>query len=378
MLESAVLDLLDRQLIRALQLDPRVPFSRVADVLGVSEQTVARRYRRLRTDGYLRVLGLVSPRALGTTEWLVRIGCRPGGARRLADALARREDVSWVTLSSGGTEIVCLIRSLSQQQQSDELLLQRLPATSQVLSLATHAVLHRFAGQESDWSGYDDQLTEAQVSHLAGPPRAGGTRVAGPSGPAGRVGPAQPAGPARPTGPSPLQPSDEPLLAALALDGRMSYAALAQQAGWTEGRMIRRVETLREDGILYFDVDLAIGLMGFAATAYLWLIVEPPRLAAAGDEISRHPEVPFTAAITGSASLICSVVCRDSEALYEYMTTKVSAVAGVRQLEISPVLSRVKQAGSLMDGQRLATPGASPRAASPGGTPPAAHHDPGH
>ncbi|MGO9219699.1 MAG: hypothetical protein ACLP5E_18340 [Streptosporangiaceae bacterium] len=48
-------------------------------------------------------------------------------------------------------------------------------------------------------------------------------------------------------------------------------------------------------------------------------------------------------------------------ALYEYVTTKISAVAGVRQLEISPVLSRVKQAGALMDGQHLAAPG--PRAA---------------
>jgi hypothetical protein len=28
----------------------------------------------------------------------------------------------------------------------------------------------------------------------------------------------------------------------------------------------------------------------------------------------------------------------------------------VRQLEISPVLSRIEQAGSLMDGLRLATP----------------------
>jgi DNA-binding Lrp family transcriptional regulator len=382
-----VLDLLDRQLIRALQIDPRAPFSRIADVLGVSEQTVARRYRRLRADGYLRVLGLVSPRAAGATEWLVRIGCRPGGARRLADALARREDVSWVTLSSGGTEIVCLVRSLSQQQ-SDELLLQRLPATSQVLSLATHAVLHRFAGQHSDWSGYGDQLTAAQVSQLVGPASAGAAgpgeparpgeppgpgepaRPGEPPGPGEPARPGEPAGPgergsARAAGPGVLQPSDGLLLAALALDGRMSYAALAQQAGWTEGRVIRRVETLRDTGILYFDVDLAIGLMGFAATAYLWLIVEPARLAAIGDEISRHAEVPFAAAITGSANLITSVVCRDSEALYEYVTTRISAAAGVRQLEISPVLSRVKQAGSLMDGLHLATPGTAPRGARP-------------
>ncbi len=372
MLESAVLDQLDRQLVRALQLDPRAPFSRIADVLDVSEQTVARRYRRLRADGYLRVLGLVNPSAVGATEWLVKIGCRPGGARRLADALARREDVSWVTLSSGGSEIVCLVRSLSQQQ-SDELLLQRLPATSQVLSLATSAVMHRFAGQESDWAGYGDQLTGAQVSQLTAPgpathgpagpapgpgapvPAAPGPAVAAPAGPAAAR-PGQPGDPARAPGPGLLQPPDGPLLAALALDGRMSYAALAHQAGWTEGRVIRRVEALREAGILYFDVDLAVGLLGFRATAYLWLIVEPARLTAVGEEISRHAEVPFAAAITGASNLVTSVVCRDFEALYQYVTTRISAVAGVRQLEISPVLSRLKQAGALMEGQHLATP----------------------
>ena len=117
-------------------------------------------------------MGLVSPRGVGVTEWLLRIGCRPGGARRLADALARREDVSWVTLSSGGSEIVCVVRSLSEQQ-SDELLLQRLPATSQVLSLATHAVLHRFAGREADWAGYVGDLTEAQATRLATAAEAG-------------------------------------------------------------------------------------------------------------------------------------------------------------------------------------------------------------
>ena len=190
-----------------------------------------------------------------------------------------------------------------------------------MLSLATHAVLHRFAGREADWAGYVDDLTDAQVTRLAAPPPAG------------------------PADPDLLQPSDAPVL-----------AALAKQAGWTEGRVIRRVEALREAGILYFDVDLASTAMGFKAPAYLWLIVEPARLATVGEEIARHAEVPFAAAITGSANLVASVVCRDSEALYEYVTTKISAAAGVRQLEISPVLSRIKQAGSLMDGPRLATP----------------------
>jgi DNA-binding Lrp family transcriptional regulator len=338
-LETAMLDRLDRQLIHALQADPRAPFSRVADVLGVSEQTVARRYRRLRGDGILRVVGAVDPQRIGLADWLVRVGCRPGGAGRLADALARRDDVSWVTLSSGGSEVACLIRSRSQQQR-DELMLQRLPATSQVLSMTAHAILHRFvAGGSADWSAFGDPLSAAQSAAL------------------------RPVPAAQPGEPVALQPDDEPILAALARDGRTSYAALAAETGWTEGRVTRRVDALHGSGLLYFDVDLATQLMGFATTAALWLTVEPSRLAAVGDHLAQHEEVPFAAAVTGSANLVTNVLCRNSEALYDYVTTKIGAVPGVRQLEISPILRRVKQAGTLMDGLRLA---ALPPPAAPG------------
>ena len=327
--ESGLTDALDRRIIHALQLDPRVSFARVAEVLGVSEQTVARRYRRLRGDGLLRVIGLVDPRAVGQSEWLVRVGCRPGGIGRLAEALARRDDVSWVTLSAGGSEIVCSVRSRSAQQR-DDLLLQRLPATSQVLSMAAHAIMHRYVGGESsDWTGYGGLLTSGQIEVL------------------------RPEPPGHPGEPVTLQPGDTPLLDALARDGRCSYAALAAATGWTQGRVTRRLAAMRGAGVLYFDVDLATELMGFATAAYLWLTIEPARLDAVGEEIARHAEVPFASAISGSANLVASMVCRDTEELYRYVTTKISAVTGVRQLEISPVLRRVKQAGSWMEGPRL-------------------------
>jgi DNA-binding Lrp family transcriptional regulator len=161
--------------------------------------------------------------------------------------------------------------------------------------------------------------------------------------------------------PEPLQPEDGPLLAELALDGRCSYAALAAASGWTVGRVTRRVAALRRAGILYLDVDLATELMGFATSAYLWLTVEPASLAAAGTQIAGHEEVPFAAAVSGSANLVASVVCRDIEDLYQYVTTRISAVPGVRQLEVSPVLRRIKRAGSQMAGQRLAAPAPPPR-----------------
>jgi DNA-binding Lrp family transcriptional regulator len=342
-----ILDDLDRQIIRAIQIDPRAGFSRVAAVLGTSEQTVARRYRRLRGEGLLRVVGLVDSRYLGQSEWIVRAGCRPGGAGPLAEALARRDDVSWVTLSAGGSEIVCSVKSRSAQQR-DDLLLQRLPATSQVLSMAAHALLHRYAGGEAtDWAGYGDLLTPAQAEAL----RPGETAQADSAEALAE--------------PATLRPDDTPLLDELARDGRCSYAALAAASGWTQGRVTRRLESLRRAGLVYFDVDLATQLLGFTTSAYLWLTVEPGSLAAIGEQIASHPEVPFASAITGSANLVASVVCRDTEALYRYVTTRISAASGVRQLEISPVLRRIKQAGTRMEGSRLAAPVPAARTRAP-------------
>ncbi len=337
--DSAVFDDLEREITQALQIDPRAGFSRIAEVLGVSEQTVARRYRRLRGEGLLRVIGLVDPRSVGQSEWMVRVGCRPGGVGRLAEALARRDDVSWVTLTAGGSEIVCSVRSRSAEQR-DELLLQRLPATSQVLTMEVYAVLHRFVGGAStDWTGYGAALRPDQIeAMLAGRPEE-----------------------ADPGEPVVLRPEDGPLLDELAVDGRVSYAALAAAAGTTVGRVTRRLDLLRRAGILYFDVDLASGLMGFTAPAYLWLTVEPGSLDAVGKQLAGHSEVAFAAAVSGSANLAASILCRDLEDLYRYVTTKVSAAAGVRQLEISPVLRRTKQAGTQMAGQRLATPSPPPR-----------------
>jgi DNA-binding Lrp family transcriptional regulator len=62
------LDLLDRKIVHALQLDARAPFKAIGSALGVSDQTIARRYRKLRSTGALRVLGLTNARRLGQVE----------------------------------------------------------------------------------------------------------------------------------------------------------------------------------------------------------------------------------------------------------------------------------------------------------------------
>jgi DNA-binding Lrp family transcriptional regulator len=146
------------------------------------------------------------------------------------------------------------------------------------------------------------------------------------------------------------------MLDALARDGRASFAVLAGATRWSENRVARRLAALQAAGTVYFDVDVVAETLGFGTSATLWLTVAPAHLAAAGEAIAAHREVPYAAAVTGRANLSVSVICRDIDELYDFVTTKVGALDGVQQVEVSPVLRRVKQAGALVAGNRFLPP----------------------
>ena len=334
--ETATIGELDAMIIRCVQLSPRIPFRAAAEILGVSEQTVARRYRRLERTGIVRVTAVLRPTAVGQSNWIVRVRCKPSGATSLAQALARRDDVSWVTLAAGGSEIVCVLRSRTSQAR-EELLMQRLPRTAPVLDISAAMLLHHFVGPGAadiyDWAG---------LAELLDPPR---TRS---------VLETVDMSPLVADRPFDLVPSDLDLLELLTADGRASYARLAQATGLTETRVTRRLRALVEGGALYFDVDLSVADLGLHSAASVWLTVTPAGLADAGRALAQAPEVAFAGAITGPQNLTASVVCRDVGHLYEFVTTRVGAITGVQSMEVTPVLRHVKQAGSMTDGDRLA------------------------
>jgi DNA-binding Lrp family transcriptional regulator len=359
----SMIDRLDRNILQGLNLDPRVGYAKLADVLGVSEQTVARRYHRMRSEGLVRVVGLTTAERAGVADWTVRLGCRPGTASAMAKALARRDDVAWLGIAAGGTEVVLLVRSRlgglrrdgaaaadGKLDGPDNDLLERLPQASNVLSMSAHQTLHRFRGRgERDWIALDHPLTEEQREQLftGSYPARDSDAEADPESDSAAQEAAHSIGPA-----------DRPLLDALARDGRAGYAELAAATGWSHRQVARRTTALVESGALYFDVDIATFLVGFQSAANLWLTVEPARLHTVGTQLADHTEVPFVSAITGQQNLLSSVVTTDARALYRYLTTKIAAVEGVRQMEISPMPTRIKQAGSLIDDHRLTDPAA--------------------
>ncbi|MFP3463138.1 Lrp/AsnC family transcriptional regulator [Arthrobacter globiformis] len=87
-----LLDSLERQIVAALQLDPRCPWRKIAAVLGEPERTVARRGAQLLESGAVAVAA-VRPHP---ASMLVEMRCTPGTARAAAQSLAQRPDTTFV------------------------------------------------------------------------------------------------------------------------------------------------------------------------------------------------------------------------------------------------------------------------------------------
>jgi DNA-binding Lrp family transcriptional regulator len=322
--ETITVDDLDRQLAQCLGVDGRASFSAIAEVLGVSDQTVARRYRRLRSAGALRVVGLKYPKSAGYTNWFLRLRCVPGSGEAIAAALARRGDTAWVQLLSGDTEVLCSLRGDSSD--GTESLLTRLPRSGRIVAVSAYSRLHMFTGGP-DALGFLDVLPADRVAPLRvatrGRPRAADVEEA-------------------------ASDLDEALFSVLALDGRTPYAEVAAAASYSETTVRRRMDQLRESGVLYFDVEFDIPAFGFRSSAWLFLSVPPSRLAEVGTALAKFPEVAYVSATTGPANLAACAVCRDEESLYEFLTAKVGALPGVERVETAPIIRTVKQASPVM------------------------------
>jgi DNA-binding Lrp family transcriptional regulator len=316
-MESDILDQLDLQLLTALEVNARASFSRLGAVLGASDQTIARRYRRLTAEAGLRVVAVRDAERLGQDQWMLRLRCAPDNALKIADALAKRPDTAWIGLASGGTEVVCLTRPRNPGDH-DDLLLGKLPRTPSVMEIRAHQMLHRFYGGPTGWLRRFSVLTDDQIAALR-PDRA----------------PAP--GPAR------IEPDDEPLLAVLERDGRAGHPELQRATGRSESAVKRRLAALLASGAVYIDVEYDTETLGYRRAAVLWITASPAALDSVGRALATHHEIAYASATAGASNIVVTAVVKNTAGLYAYLSGPLGRLDGVQHVEAAPFLRRVKQ-----------------------------------
>ncbi len=88
-MSKPILDNLDKNLIRLLKFDGRVPMAHIADKLGVTTPTVRSRMKALVKAGILQVAGLVN---LSAVERVICADVNPEGIKEISDYIAHLDE----------------------------------------------------------------------------------------------------------------------------------------------------------------------------------------------------------------------------------------------------------------------------------------------
>ncbi|MEY4174131.1 MAG: hypothetical protein RI900_1296 [Actinomycetota bacterium] len=105
-MNGAALDDTDRAIIELLQGDGRMPFTRVAAEVGLTEGAIRQRVQRLTDGGVMQIVAVTDPMSLGVRR-VAMIGARVrGDAEHTAAELARLDEVEYLVATTGRFDLM--------------------------------------------------------------------------------------------------------------------------------------------------------------------------------------------------------------------------------------------------------------------------------
>lgn len=132
------------------------------------------------------------------------------------------------------------------------------------------------------------------------------------------------------------------IIEALQRDGRQPYGAIAEEVGLSEAAVRRRVQRLRESGIMQIVAVTDPLQLGFTRQAMIGISVEGD-VRRVADKLSSLPEVDYVVMCAGSFDLLVEIVCEDDERLLQVLNDSVRSIPGVRATETFLYLKLAKQ-----------------------------------
>jgi len=143
--------------------------------------------------------------------------------------------------------------------------------------------------------------------------------------------------------PRDLDDMDLAIINLLEQDSSLSFADLARKLKTSESTVRKRVQALREKGVIRrFSVVVDPTALGLASTAIVGVDVEPPRLLHVAQKIRELPEVRCVALTAGDHMIMLEIWARDSVELSRVLSEKIGRIDGVKKICPSIVLERLK------------------------------------
>lgn len=151
------------------------------------------------------------------------------------------------------------------------------------------------------------------------------------------------AGGAGGAGPSRLPDrADRAIIGALQRDGRLAYGTVATEVGLSEAAVRRRVQRLRDAGVMRIVAVTDPFRLGYRRQAMVGVRVEGDvRLVA--ERLTECREVDDVVMCAGSFDLLVEVVCKDDDALFRLLNDAFRSIPGVSSTESFVYLRSARQ-----------------------------------
>lgn len=322
-----MLDALDSKLVAALQLRPRAEWAQLAGVLGVSENTLTRRWARLHETGGAWVTPSPAPDFhRHHIAAIVLLTCTPQHQASVARTVANHREAITVDVSTGRCDIQLDIVVRDRASLADYLT-GRLSRVLGVVGMQV-AIVTRLFMEGTRWTL--DSLSSSEEKALREPV------------------PIEPDERGRSRPPA-LDELDHALIAELYRDGRESWRELATRCGVSAQTAHRRVERLQTGGALGLRCQVSDELTDAPAGVSLLLSVDPRLIEATARRLTQLRACRLVAAVAAEFNLFAHLWLPDLAAIERVEIDLAKAVPGVRVVDRLVTLQTLKRMGALLD-----------------------------
>jgi DNA-binding Lrp family transcriptional regulator len=149
--------------------------------------------------------------------------------------------------------------------------------------------------------------------------------------------------------PKAMTPSVKAMLTKLAVDGRASYAELAEVADISPTTARRLVSRLLQSRVVIPRTDMSATTSGWPVQVYLWANAPVDMLTEAATVLSRFRQTRLCASLTAGPSLVLGVWLRTVEEVHRLELAIAAQLPQVEILDRLVVLRTVKRMGRLLD-----------------------------
>jgi DNA-binding Lrp family transcriptional regulator len=284
----------DLKLIAALEKDGRARFAPLSRLLGISISTVAKKTRQLLEEGVVEIKAVTNPHRLGlNAHAIMAIRTSPKALEKVSALLVKHPNTELVTSIFSRFNLL-----ISAQFESwdglHEFISSELSVIHEILDMEIYFT------RENKKRYFDAPFARSENLPLK------------------------------------IDETDQQIINLLCVNGRYRVSDLADTLGLSISTASKRLSRLYDENAIQVRGHVNQTKIGNHATAFFLIKAKHEEIDSICRNIVTYPEISTVITLINQYDIFVGGVCRDSDALYDLVNNRITAIPGVTDIETWP------------------------------------------